>query len=97
MNPKINFETCKCIKQFAFADRHNKYQFFKNKTYIYSKSFYGPTGRRQIETHDTDMILYEVFISSDISLPMLEKKFLTHFETIQLRRDKLLDQILEGL
>jgi hypothetical protein len=85
MNPTINFETCKCIKQFAFADRHNKYQFFKNKTYIYSKSFY----------HDTDMILYEVFISSDISLPMLEKKFLSHFETVQLRRDKLLNQILE--
>jgi hypothetical protein len=86
MNTAVNFESCVCIKQFAFSDKHTKYQFFKNKTYIYSKSFY----------HDADIRLYEVFISSDISLPMLEKKFLSHFETVQHRRDKLLDQILEN-
>ena len=79
-----NFEICTCIKQFTFVSRNSKHCFFKNKTYTYSKSFY----------HDTDMPIYEVYISSDISLPMLEKKFTQHFETLQHKRNRILTEIL---
>jgi len=81
---EVNFENCTCIKQFTFVSRNQKNCFFKNKTYTYSKSFY----------HDTDMIIYEVYISSDISLPMLENKFTQHFETLQHKRNKILNEIL---
>lgn len=81
---EVNFEICTCIKQFTFVSRNQKNCFFKNKTYTYSKSFY----------HDTDMIIYEVYISSDISLPMLENKFTQHFETLQHKRNKILNEIL---
>jgi hypothetical protein len=84
MEVNFNFEVCTCIKQFTFVARNNKHCFFKNKTYTYSKSFY----------HDTDMIIYEVYISSDISLPMLENKFTQNFETLQHKRNRILTEIL---